>query len=686
MSTSLSENNEVQPTNAPKVEGPQPSSSVVGVEQEHRESPATTREGAATTPSNGDGSKSKKVITAADVEASREKMRAEQREKAEEQKKFNKAVKDKVRFMSRTQKDAVEAQGYCDQLVAYFNIKNGVYLRDEKGEYSVLLNGKRVPFNREEHNREFNRVLRNVCNLTLSTPIVKQTIERLADEVHDRVGKFKLRKFSAMSHDGRRLYIPINIESKLLCITTENIAPVSNGDNDDKLWLEHPKLDPDSHLFDYVPDNLNAGLAEFERLIVEPQACRVPEMRWFIAMQEVLFPFVRELFQDRLITMHEGPPGSGKTSGLDLICVLHGLVVTGDTTAPVLNRIGDCGLLAMDNKEQINMNTAFTDYLLYLATAAERFRCAAEGYRTTNRHRPIGVITSIEGAAKAELIDRMVEISYNAHERDRANFDKRTLRQAIIDRRSAILSALVLVLQRFLQIDREKRSISVPDALARFGENFKADVMLLHAYADVAEKPAGWADKIIKVWGDTLQAREKDTDELVFMVEQFLHALGNEQSPNSQGTVHDPNTYIHSCKAATYKDQKGTLTITTATQLLAYLRRQEPFNKQVLKTPQALSRRLRTVKSPFCMLTADDAPELVPRKNSQKYIGLFEPNNNTTPAPPMIMFTAADIEASRKARGLKPTATPPTDARLPVEPAREVYGEPLPETDPTKMS
>src|SRR5262249_52508635 len=60
--------------------------------------------------------------------------------------------------MTPTQKNEAEAQRYCKMLVDHVSKKNGRYLIDEQGEYSVLLDEHRIPLNGDSDNHLFNRL------------------------------------------------------------------------------------------------------------------------------------------------------------------------------------------------------------------------------------------------------------------------------------------------------------------------------------------------------------------------------------------------------------------------------------------------------------------------------------------------------------------------------------------------
>ena len=535
---------------------------------------------------------------------------------------------------SKTQKNSREAQYYSDLLNKFIANKAGVYVQGDDGEFSVIIDGKRVALNYETDNYELNGLLLKVCKITLHDQITRSVVLRLIQVAHAAAGKFKLRKFSAMSPDQKQLYVPLKDSAKLLCVTAHGITIVPNGTNEDAFWIEHPNLDPEAEALDYVAGDPKPGLAEFERLIVSRMATRTPEMAWFLAMEEVLFTFVREINHDRIIVWHEGPKGSGKTTSARACCYLFGLDATGDTTAPSLNRLGDCGLLVMDNKEGLNFTPGFTGFVVYLATGTLSLRAQGDGYKVRNRHRPVGVITSIEGPDKPEVQDRMVEVSFNAHERDRSSFDTDAHKLEIRQHRHLIVSALMHVLRRFMET-AQQRDIQVPASVARFSNNFRTLVSLLTAYAEVSEKPAGWIEQIVAVWARILEDREEGGDEFSFLIEKFLRAVNtaSNNATNEFEAAFSSDTFMQEIvesgsKTVSYRGQTGSLIVTTAAQLLQWLQDKEPFNKTISKmSPSAFGKRLRnlTLPSGCRVLNSDEEPELLPRKKKQRFIGFFEP-------------------------------------------------------------
>jgi hypothetical protein len=172
-----------------------------------------------------------------------------------------------------------------------------------------------------------------------------------------------------------------------LQISADRIQAVSNIENPDSVWIEHPK----DGAFRYVDADPREGLGLFEELLVETQACQHPEMRWFVAMHEGLFPFVRDLASSRIILLHQGSTQQGKTTGAERFTRLHGLgSVTGNASVAALRNEPDPGLLVLDNKEHVNLTVELIEHLLFLSTGAEvkvsssQLKCDAETSHTAD--------------------------------------------------------------------------------------------------------------------------------------------------------------------------------------------------------------------------------------------------------------------------------------------------------------
>lgn len=487
------------------------------------------------------------------------------------------------------------------------------YLKDEDHSLHVILDGHRIPINNSRENIALAGLLLNSCGVSSLSSSAQSGIQRLMVHAQQQAGNVHLRRFSALSEDHSRLYVPTD-DGRLLCISAQEIQTCANGQNQDSFWLEHPEHAP----LKYVQADPAPGLAMFERLLVDTQACREPGMQWFVGMNMGLFPYVRDCCPNRLIQVSNGRSQSGKTSGGQRFTLFHGLgEVKGDYTVASLGNLLDIGLLVMDNKEQANLNQQFIDYLLSLATGSQRCRSFADGTLRVSRGRPVGVITSIEGMSKKELQKRCVEVTYQVV----GEYLSRSQTEAEIQKhRHVISSALVQVLQRYLRVRNEARPW--PNPIPEFEEHFRALCDLLTAYGEVARKPSGWADSIIAEWDRVLREREPDENEMEQPILRILDEV-------SSGAV-ECDCQQHKI---TWHAQPGTLYVTTCEGLLTMLQRLKLPDRKFPQNAIGLSRRLRDAEfRAFTVLTPEIAPDVgvLRRKGNKRPIGLFVPDDEMT--------------------------------------------------------
>jgi len=501
------------------------------------------------------------------------------------------------------------ASAYADRLQEHFTKVKGRYLQDENGSVHVSFDGQRIPFDFDRNNRRLAEVMMTACGVSTLEKSAHAAIQRMQVYGGNHSGRIRLRRFSALSADGARLYVPIR-DGNILKITPDGIESVPNGENDDAVWVEHPCGNP----FAYIDGDPREGLADFERLVVDTQACKVPEMKWLVAMHEGLFPFVREECPARFIVVHLGPSQkAGKTSGAKRPILFHGLGdVKGDFSVAALANEGDIGLLVMDNKEQANFTRELIDYCLFLATGGERGRSNAEGGMRVSASRPVGVITSIEGAWKEELQNRCVEVEYFIQG---DQIKRGPIEREIVQRRDAMASAMMPVLQRYLQIKGENRP--TPNPIPQFEEHFIALCKLLSAFGEVAGKPEGWAESIMSAWGKVLGDHDESENELEEPLREVLRT----------------NTIGMTRERLTLQNSQGTLHITSAERLLAMLRGLERRDLELPKNAQGIGRRIKSGKfRSLRILHQDNAPEIpaLQRKGDSRPLGIFIADDGMT--------------------------------------------------------
>jgi hypothetical protein len=511
----------------------------------------------------------------------------------------------------------VQGQQYFNRLIAYITKNDGRFLRNDEGDIFVLLDGREILLSRE--NISLIGLMLSACNVSTVLAGAKIAIQRLLVYAQRSASGTNFRQFSAVSRDEKRIYVPIS-DDRLLQISEDKIQTVPNFTNMDALWIKHPKGKP----FRYSREDPLAALTRFEALLVETLPCKQPEMRWFLAMHEGLFPLVRDFRTSQFLVVHRGATQQGKTSAVQRFNLLHGLgEITGDGSIAALNAEGDVGFLALDNKEQENLNPSLIEYLLFLATGAARKRASNDGLRvrTSDVHRPAVVITSIEGVTiRAELRERCVDVEFCVKSR---KVGREEAERAISEHRDEMLSALIPVLQRFLVIRRERRATPNPFS-GNFDAHFTALCDLLRAFGDVAGKPDSWAEQTIAAWDRIIRQRsdgEDEESELEYHIRDvLLRAAVLPQDVRQKQTKYGART--------------GTLYIVNRCAfLLNELQKRPGLLARLPKNPNGLSNRLASEKfRGFEVIRESDAPEHkeLKRKAGCRPLGFFIPHDDVT--------------------------------------------------------
>ena len=441
----------------------------------------------------------------------------------------------------------------------------------------------------------------------------------------------RLAKFSAMSKDKARLYLPVE-GGGLLEISSSGIRQVPNGNNADSVWLEHPMGRP----FRFVPDcNSPDALRQFERLCVTTQACTIPSQQWLVAMHEGLLPYVRDCVAARMLVEHNGPSQRGKTSGAQRLTKLHGLgEVLGDvSTAYLRNNCDGIGLMVLDNKEQANYGPDLVNFLLFTATGARHGRSNQDGSAREMDDRPIGVLTSIEGLYKQELQKRRIGVTYGALQDKHA--DRDFIEEEIELHRDVILSGLCHVLREFMAMNPE----DVRDRLAKLPRNpwpeFQGYVRvlarLLYAYATVRGTPLKHADAVITALFRTNETasveREDDVIEThVYQTLEMYEAIREKQECGGDLTPASSTLFKAIERVADYEHGgiRGTLYVTSAARLLSAMRANNVGLKDLPRNASGMGRRLESgTWSMLQVLKKEDDPKLLRRTSDQRRVGIF---------------------------------------------------------------
>jgi hypothetical protein len=430
-------------------------------------------------------------------------------------------------LMLREIMPAYELEGakFAAQAEEYIQVKEGCFLLGVDRAYHIILGGRRYPINAES--RDFQEFFKDACGITTRSQVAGVAIQHLDILAHKQASKMVMRGFSTMyegsgawggflSTNPSRVYVPVTEPGKILQITPSEISLVPNGKNQDQVWLEHPESNPFTWTKPVDLAEVRAALGEFERLLVYSQSCK-PELAWFVAMAEGVFPLVRDITITRFIVLHRGAHGHGKTFPAKQAMVLHGFDIENgikfDASAAALGNKSEQGILVVDNKEAKDFTQDLINFLLRMATGGARERSDQDRKVHSSAPRPVTVVTSIEGVPTPELNDRCLEVKYVLSD-DTPRLDDRKYHKEMADARDRIMCAMVCVIEDYLWIRTDPgiaKWVESFTPIDRFKGHFWEVCYLLIAYARIMKHTRvhgvyeyqladEWAMEQIRVW------------------------------------------------------------------------------------------------------------------------------------------------------------------------------------------
>ena len=518
-------------------------------------------------------------------------------------------------------------------------------IEDEGGKFIrhgndvfVILGNRRIAVTPDFKNQEYAALQLKYADVGTAEAKGRAICQRVAVFGGQHAENVRVRRFSALSSDGLRLYIP-GTEGNLLQLSRDGISIVPNGTNQDGLWLEHPEGTP----FSFDPQvNTRAALGDFERLCVDTIACNIPEHAWLLAMHEGLLPYLRDCVSARMLVEHLGPSQHGKTTAAERFVRLHGLgEVLGDITVAYLRNCCDgIGLAALDNKEQANYKQDLIDFLLFAATGGRHGRSTKEGAARELLDRPIVALTSIEGLFKGELQNRTISVRFGRlADRHR---DRDAIEREIKGKRNAILSGVCCVLCRFLRNADQNWRDKLPSLANNCWTNFQGYVetlaSLLFAYGEETGRDAEWVDRILQSWFETIVVACNEREEDVFETHiEHLLQLYDAQCEKSSFLPDLQPAGVALLKAVKKetgyhnRDEQGSLYVTSAGELLNVMQMNRIGVQDLPKTAHGMRARIDSTRwVRLRILDEQDDPRKLRRSSQRRPIGIFRPDDVAT--------------------------------------------------------
>jgi hypothetical protein len=494
----------------------------------------------------------------------------------------------------------------------------GKWATTDTGALVLILNGTSISFADEDHSID-DLLDKIACPGTLSPVcrLVKKYLERYGKLKTKGLAKIRQAVFSAMSADYERIYVPV--VDGLLLVSKDGVQTVADPLNNTDNVLVTPA--DGQTPFKFIDELPAEGLRLFENLAIDVQTVPTEEIRWLAAMQEMFFPFVRDEYTgERMIVIHQGDSDAGKTASEKPFVALHGFSEPIVKVTPArLYQLGALsGILFVDNQEDKNITAGVEDALIAMASGGAK-ETANSQY--SGKVRPIISITTIESVSKPELENRRVEIRHEVKPEDeRKAFSVDDHKKKVLAARDRMMSALMHVLAEFKR--RSSQVENVPTGALKFSDNYRVLCRLLRAYETVAQKPTGWAEKVITGWQYYLgeKAAYASTEDLAYVIQQFVkEQIWGSDVENGASKNKD-----------VIEVSEGILVRTVAAEFFAWAQK-KGYGKQVPDRSTALGRRLSGVNMESIRvlreqnLTRDS--ELFPHlkhKDDQKFIGFLK--------------------------------------------------------------
>jgi hypothetical protein len=264
-------------------------------------------------------------------------------------------------------------------IVQYVRRKGGEFVRDDDECLSIKIEKEVIPLNAgtpDYPNIRLSRIFAEVCLLAgVTTPVGRATLAALQVQASVLATSVtSIRRFSGLSEDGKRLYLPVS--DGVICLSAKGIRRVENTVNEDLIYIEAAR---DQKPFAYVTGDPKQGLRAFEECLIDSMAIRVPEMAYLLAIQLLLIPWLRSQIQDRFICLMKGPSGAGKSTAARFLSRLQGWnELKGDYSVAALRASGDSGVRCQVQAGDVVVYFAFTkldrlvEYRLSAVATVER--------------------------------------------------------------------------------------------------------------------------------------------------------------------------------------------------------------------------------------------------------------------------------------------------------------------------
>jgi hypothetical protein len=518
--------------------------------------------------------------------------------------------------------NTIKGWNHALALLGYLETKGATFIREDTGLLFVQIDKKTIRLDKPE---ELTLVeLHDLEDLLFThglpgtrSVISKITVAYLQRIAHKCVSKdAAMSRFSAVSTDGARIYVPV--ADGLLSISKNGVQTTVNIENPDSVMVTPAD---GQKPFKFINEPPAEGLRLFEQLVIGVQTVVVPEMAWLAAMQEMLFPFIRDEYHgERMIPVHVGLSNAAKTGSEKPFVLLHGFEeATTKITAAKIYQIGaSTGIEFLDNQEDHNLSDAIQDALITIASGGAKKTAMSQ----FGGSRPIVSMTTIESFSKPELLNRSVEIAHALSETEMLKFSAADHQKKLLAARDRIMSALMRVFVEFRR-SFSAQNETVPTGAGKFSDNYRVLCGLLRAYESTAQKPDGWAGAIIETWHQQLaDATPEKNEALGHIVRKFIDAHRSRavvlkedaQEPGSTRNLAEADLQI--------VDLPSGVLYSTTTSVLHHWAHEQGYRESMPRTPSALGKRLKEISTTELLVVRWE--DVTPQRDTAPYKELAE--------------------------------------------------------------